>query len=148
MNKTKAALIAFLTLQIAIGVAIFLGVPMILASWASSAALIAGLRQADAARPWPVGGGHMICGLVGIGTILIVRAGIPFSPYWLIAPAVGLSVFGMISAKALHPPAAGNAAIPVISAADPVSFGLAMLFGAIILSLCAAGIDRFERNTK
>jgi CBS-domain-containing membrane protein len=142
----KPAVIAFLVLQIAVVLVIILDVPLILASWASSAALIGGLRASPAARPWAIGIAHVTAGAVGLGALFLLQAGLPFGGQWLIAPAVGFAVFGMMSFKALHPPAAANALIPLITAPLPISFAAAILFGAAVLATLAAVIDRFEAS--
>jgi CBS-domain-containing membrane protein len=145
-SKLKPALIAFLVLQIAVALVIGLGVPLILASWASSAALLGGLRTSPAARPWAVGIAHVTTGAVGLGALFLTQTGLPLDAHWLIAPAVGLAVWGMVLFKALHPPAAANALIPLITAPLPLSFAITVIFGAALLAILAAAIDRFEAN--
>jgi CBS-domain-containing membrane protein len=104
----KSAIIAFAIVQAAILMVFALDVPMILTSWASSAALIGGLRSSPAARPLAVSGGHIISGLVGIGALVIAKQGFPFDPRWLIAPGVGLAVPLMTATRLLHPPCCGE----------------------------------------
>ncbi len=145
MNRKLApALIAFAIVQIAIVMVFALDVPMILTSWASSAALIGGLRASPAARPRAVAGGHIISGLVGIVMLLIARAGIPFDPRWLIAPGVGLAVALMIATRLLHPPAAANPAITLVLPVEPVSFAIALFAGAALLAALTFTLDLFD----
>lgn len=144
MKKLTTAFTAFAVLQIAVLLVIQLEVPMILASWAASAALISGLRISPAARPWAVGISHLTCGTVGLGVLLIAQGGIPFSAHWLIAPAVGLAVLGMLAFGAFHPPAAGNAAIPLIAATQAGGFAITFIFGALVLAVLAASLDHYE----
>jgi CBS-domain-containing membrane protein len=135
---------------------------MILASWASSAALIAGLRASPAARPWAVGAGHFISGITGAMVVAYVwhdvpfqffpvygEYPLPFDPLWLIAPAVGIAVLGMLLAKALHPPAAANAAIPLLmGGGNPRPFLFVMVFGAAMLAALAAGMDWNDKRQR
>ncbi len=145
-QNIKTGLIAGVVVQVAVACALVFNVPLILASWASSAAVIAGLRGSPAARPWAVGMGHLICGAFGLMLLLLVQLNPGFDVRWLIGIGVGCAVWTMVSAKALHPPAAGNVAIPIIAATHPlpIAFIVTFIFGAAIL----AGMARmFERKT-
>jgi CBS-domain-containing membrane protein len=140
----KPALIAFAIVQVAIIMVMALDVPMILTSWASSAALIGGLRASPAARPLAVSGGHIVSGLVGIAALVLAKQGLPFDPRWLIAPGVGLAVLLMIATKMLHPPAAANPAITLVVPTDPISFAIALFAGAALLAALTYLLDRAD----
>jgi CBS-domain-containing membrane protein len=140
----RSALIAFAIVQAAIIMVFTLDVPMILTSWASSAALIGGLRESPAARPLAVSGGHIISGLVGIGALLLAKQGLPFDARWLIAPGVGLAVLLMTATRLLHPPAAANPAITLVVPTEPISFAIALCAGAVLLALLTFVLDRAE----
>jgi CBS-domain-containing membrane protein len=142
----KSAAIAFVIVQAAILMVFALDVPMILTSWASSAALIGGLRSSPAARPMAVSGGHIISGLVGIAALLLAKQGLPFDPRWLIAPGVGLAVLLMTVTRLLHPPAAANPAITLIVPTEPMSFAIALFAGAALLAMLTFVLDRSERR--
>lgn len=144
----KMAAIALALVQAAILLVLWLDVPMILTSWASSAALIGGLRASSAARPLAVSGGHIIAGLVGLGALLIAKQGVPFDPRWMIAPAVGLAVLFMAATRLLHPPAAANPAITLVIPTEPVSFALALFAGAALLALLTFLLDRVDDEGK
>jgi CBS-domain-containing membrane protein len=143
-TRFTAALIAFLIVQGAILMVFALDVPMILTSWASSDALIGGLRASPAARPLAVSGGHIVSGLVGIAMLLIAKTGLPLDQRWLIAPGVGLAVALMAATRLLHPPAAANPAITLVVPTDPISFAIALLAGAGLLALLTYVLDRFD----
>jgi CBS-domain-containing membrane protein len=143
-TRLLPALIAFLIVQAAIIMVFALDVPMILTSWASSAALIGGLRNAPAARPLAVSGGHIVSGLVGIGALLIARQGLSFDPRWLIAPGVGLAVALMAVTRLLHPPAAANPAITLIVPTEPISFAIALFAAAGLLGALTFVLDRVD----
>jgi CBS-domain-containing membrane protein len=138
------AAIALAVVQAAILLVLWLDVPMILTSWASSAALIGGLRASPAARPLAVSGGHIISGLVGLGALMIAKQGLPFDPRWLIAPAVGVAVLLMTATRLLHPPAAANPAITLVIPTDPASFAIALFAGAALLALLTFLLDRVD----
>jgi CBS-domain-containing membrane protein len=143
-SSVKTGLIALVVVQTAVAAALILNVPLILASWASSAAVIAGLRGAPAARPWAVGMGHIICGAVGFLLLLLTQVELAFDVRWLIGAGVGLAVWAMVRAKALHPPAAGNVAIPIIAVThpSPIAFVITFAFGAVVLSSMAKIFER------
>ncbi|MGL5837483.1 MAG: HPP family protein [Sphingorhabdus sp.] len=145
-GKYTAALIAFAIVQAAILMVFTLDVPMILTSWASSAALIGGLRASPAARPLAVAGGHIVSGLVGIGVLMLARSGLPFDAHWLIAPGVGIAVALMAATRLLHPPAAANPAITLIVPTDPLSFTIALFAGAALLAALTFLLDFFDRS--
>jgi CBS-domain-containing membrane protein len=147
-SQMKTALTAFAILQIAVLMVIALGVPMILASWASSAALIAGLRASPAARPWAVGVSHVTTAAIGLGVLALIHTGSPIDAAWLVAPAVGIGVFAMLQLKALHPPAAANCLIPILSGPDPIYFAIAAVFGAALLAALAAGMDWLDAKKR
>jgi CBS-domain-containing membrane protein len=139
-----AALIAFAIVQAATLMVFALDVPMILTSWASSAALIGGLRASPAARPIAVAGGHIISGLVGLGALALSKQGVPFDPRWLIAPGVGLAVLLMSVTRLLHPPAAANPAITLVVPTIATNFAIALFAGAALLALLTFLLDRVD----
>ncbi len=143
-SKILPALIAFAIVQAAVLMVFALDVPMILTSWASSAALIGGLRASPAARPMAVSGGHIISGLVGLAALLIAKQGLPFDPIWLIAPGVGLAVAMMAATRLLHPPAAANPAIALVMPTEPMSFAVAIFAGAALLAALTVLLDRAD----
>jgi CBS-domain-containing membrane protein len=120
-----------------------LGIPLMLTSWASSAALIAALRTSPAARPAAVGLGHLMSGAVGYAMLMLVQhLGIEAS---LLAPlSAGAAVMAMMGARHFHPPAAANAAIPLFTAVAPAQFALACAAGAVALAALAATLDRID----
>lgn len=139
-----AALIAFGVVQAAILMVFALDVPMVLTSWASSAALIGGLRASPAARPLAVSGGHIISGLVGLGMLVLSKQGLPFDARWLIAPGVGLAVLLMSVTRLLHPPAAANPAITLVVPTVAANFAIALFAGAALLALLTFLLDRVD----
>jgi CBS-domain-containing membrane protein len=142
LRRWSPALIAFLIVQVAVLMVFALDVPMILTSWASSAALIGSLRSSPAARPVTVAGGHIVSGSVGIALLLIARQGLPFDARWLIALGVGMAVALMAATRLLHPPAAANPAITLVMPTDPISFAVALFAGAGLLAILTLLIDR------
>lgn len=143
-----AAAIAFGIVQAAILMVIALDVPMILTSWASSAALIGSLRSSPAARPLAVAGGHIVSGLVGLALLALAKQGLPFDPRWLIAPGVGLAVLLMSITRLLHPPAAANPAITLVVPTLAMNFAFALFAGAALLALLTFLLDRADGADK
>jgi CBS-domain-containing membrane protein len=145
-EKIKAALLACLVVQAAVTMAIMLHVPMILTSWASSAALIGAMRASPAARPLAVSGGHIVSGLVGLGLLLIARHDLPFDPRWMIAPGVGFAVLLMAWARVLHPPAAANPAIALVLPTEASNFAIALCAGAALLACMTLLLDALDQK--
>lgn len=120
-----------------------LDIPLMLTSWASSAALIAALRTSPAARPAAVGIGHLISGAIGVAMLLAAtRLGIAAD---MAAPlGAWLAVMAMMLVRQFHPPAAANAVIPLFTGGAGLEFMLAVASGAVALAAMAGLLDRID----
>jgi CBS-domain-containing membrane protein len=130
-------------------VALGLSLPLVLTSWASSMALITTMPTAPAAQPWRVAGGHLSTGAVGLALLLLAGhvdafrlAGAGIGPALQGAALLGLSVAGgvlaMMLARTLHPPAAANGPLILLSVhASPGQAMAALVIGAAGLALAA-----------
>lgn len=99
---------------------------LMLASMASSTALLFAAPHSPFSQPWNLVGGHLISALVGwICSLLIV------DPAISAGTAVGLSIFLMYILKCLHPPSAATALAIVLSSAQFHSMG--WHWGAVIV---------------
>lgn len=122
----------FLGLQTLVALAVVADSPLILTSWASSSALIAMLRGADAASPRCVFGGHIVSTLAGMAMLLL------FGPTpWAIGLGVALAVAAMWLGGMVHPPAAANAAIAMVIPTSMPLLGAVTLGGALGLAAIA-----------
>jgi CBS-domain-containing membrane protein len=143
MTIFRTGLMVTLLVAGAMALTALLGIPLMLTSWASSAALIAALRTSPAARPVAVGIGHLISGAVGYAMMMVsAQSGIDVS---MLAPlGAGIAVMVMMLTNRLHPPAAANAAIPLFMAVSGQTFMLAIASGALALAMLAGILDRFD----
>jgi CBS-domain-containing membrane protein len=134
------------------------GVPLILTSWASSMALIVTATDQPAAHPARVAGGHVVSGLVGLGLVLAfghlsltqLAAGPGAAELAracaLVGAGVTLALGAMMLTGALHPPAAANPLIILVSgAATPSGALLLLVMGAAMLALVAFALRRHLR---
>ncbi len=143
MTIVRAGAVTTLVLAGAMALAHLFGIPLMLTSWASSAALIAGFRTSPAARPAPAAIGHVVSGAIGA---ILISFSTQFSiDAMLLAPVgAGLAVMAMMLARNFHPPAAANAAIPLVSDVVTQDFALAIICGALGLAAMAALCDRID----
>ncbi len=143
MIALRTGLIVTLLVAGAMALTAALGIPLMLTSWASSAALIAALRTSPAARPVTVGLGHLISGAVGYLALMLVPL-LGIDAYMLAPLGAGIAVMAMLAARQFHPPAAANAAIPLFTAVAANEFALACAAGAVALGAMAATLDRID----
>lgn len=139
--------------------ALLAGVPLILTSWASSMALITTNTRADPAVPWRVAGGHLVTG--GLGLLLVQVAGhIDLAGLasagaadpagaaraaGLVFCGVAGGVGAMMASRVLHPPAAANAVILLVSpAVTPASGAQLLVLGAVTLATTAWLLRRVQ----
>lgn len=133
-------------------------VPLILTSWASSMGLITTATGTPPAAPWRVAGGHLVSGAVGLGFVLmagpedlaqLAAAPLPaqLAAAGLIGLAVAVAVAAMWFTGALHPPAAANPAIALVS---PLAAGLPyaglVLGGAVVLGTVSLALHRSRQG--
>lgn len=127
-------IIAVGTVQIAVSL---VGSMALVASWASSAALIAVLGSTPGARPKAVFGGHVIAALVGIGAALVSA-----EAAWMVAASVGIVIMLMVLLDIFHPPAAANAAIPFLGVPSLPDYFVSVLIGGALLALFSYFLNR------
>lgn len=126
------------------GVAIFLtgfvadhfiegsGLKTLLASMGASAVILFSVPNSPMAGSWPLVGGHLISGTIGI----FCAEWIPET--WLAAAlAVGCSVLAMHGGRCLHPPGGASALIPILGGESVQSLGLQFLVLPLGLNVAA-----------
>lgn len=105
-------------------------VPLIIAPFGASCALVFGAPASPLARPRNVIGGHLVAGFCGL-----VAAALITDPPTAMAVGVGLAIAGMLLTETLHPPAGANPIVIVLGQAG-WSFLLApLLIGSIAIVL-------------
>lgn len=111
--------------------------PWLLAPIGASAVLVFVLPASPLSQPWPVLGGHVIAGAVGL-----IAHGLVPTPWLAAGLAVGFSIAVMSIARCLHPPAGGTALVTALASPAVASIGWAFLIMPLALNvavLLAAG---------
>ncbi len=111
----------------------FLGaddLPLIVASMGASAVLLFAVPQGQLSQPWPLVGGHMISGLIGV----TCWRWLP-DPTLAAALAVGLAIFVMYFTHCLHPPGGASALTAVVGSTDLHQLGYNFLLTPLLLNV-------------
>ncbi len=112
--------------------------PWLVASMGASAVLIFVLPASPLAQPWPVFGGHIVAGGIGLACYSL------FGPYWVAAGlAVTLAIAGMSLLRCLHPPAGGTVLLTALASPAIAHEGLWFLvapLGVNLIVLLLTGI--------
>jgi CBS-domain-containing membrane protein len=110
-----------------------LGLPLVVAPFGASCALVFGAPSSQLAKPRNVIGGHLISAALGL-----LAASLIASPALAMAAGVGLAIAGMLLTDTLHPPAGADPIVVVLSHA-PLSFLLMpVLVGTLSIVLIGA----------
>ncbi|MGY6217606.1 HPP family protein [Methylolobus aquaticus] len=99
------------------------GLTTLLASMGASAVILFAVPNSPMAGTWPLLGGHLLSGAVGIGCARWSAE----APWLAAAAAVGLSVLVMHAARCLHPPGGASALIPILGGEPVRALGLDFL---------------------
>jgi CBS domain-containing membrane protein len=85
--------------------------PALVAPIGASAVLLFAVPASPLAQPWPVIGGNLVSGVVGL--LVASHVGNPALAAGL---AVGLAILAMTLLRCLHPPGGGTALLPLLAA--------------------------------
>lgn len=108
------------------------GLPLLVASFGATAALLYGAPANPFAQPRNVVGGHVVSALAGVVVYRFLGA-----TWWTFALAVGLAVSLMLATRTLHPPG-GATAFVAVAQGQGYTFVLTPVFaGAALLVLIA-----------
>lgn len=78
--------------------------PILVLSMGSTAAMLFAVPHGALSQPWPLLGGHLVAGLIGIACLLWIP-----DPMLAAATATGLSLGAMHYLRCIHPPAGATA---------------------------------------
>ncbi|MCG6939812.1 MAG: HPP family protein [Thiohalocapsa sp.] len=102
---------------------------LVVASMGASAVLVFGVPHGPLSQPWPVLGGHVLSGLIGVTVAQQVH------PVALAAPlAVGLAILVMHYTRSLHPPGGATALTAVLSSSAATPIGYAFVLTPVLLN--------------
>lgn len=106
-------------------------VPLVIAPFGASCALVFGAPASPLAQPGNVVGGHLISAAIGLMAAALVS-----SPPLAMAVGVGLAIAGMLLTGTLHPPAGATPIVVVLSKASWGFLLSPVLAGATVI-VCA-----------
>lgn len=106
------------------------GILVLLPSMGASATILFAVPHSPMAKPWPLWGGHLISGCVG----LACARWIPDAAL-AAALAVGLSIFAMHCLGCLHPPGGASSLVPVLGGPAVQALGVQFLLTPLSLNL-------------
>ncbi|OIP94594.1 MAG: hypothetical protein AUK56_08225 [Thiomicrospira sp. CG2_30_44_34] len=102
----------------------------VMASMGATAVLLFAVPHSPLSQPWPVIGGNLISGTIGITCSLYIE------PAWLAAGlAVGLAIISMYYLNCLHPPAGATALLTVLGSEPIHHLGYQFLLTPVLLNL-------------
>jgi len=108
------------------------GLQILLASMGASTVILFCVPSSPMARTWPLLGGHLISGAIGLGC-----SALPLDPWSQAALAVGVAILVMQLLRCLHPPGGASALVAVLSSGQglgwqflltPLALNVAILF--------------------
>lgn len=101
----------------------------VMASMGATAVLLFAIPHSPLSQPWPVLGGNLISGFIGVSCALYI------DPLWLSASlAVGLAIISMYYFNCLHPPAGATALLSVLGSDAIHELGYQFLFTPVLLN--------------
>lgn len=109
--------------------------PLLLAPLGATAVILFGYPGGALAQPVNVFGGYLLATVVGVATAAVFPG-----QWWIAAPAVGLTLFGMQTLRITHPPAG---AIPVLALqmpGDSATLFVTLLVGCVGMLALAIGV--------
>lgn len=102
----------------------------VMASMGATAVLLFAVPHSPLSQPWPVVGGNLISGTIGITCALYIE------PTWLAASlAVGLAIISMYYLNCLHPPAGATALLTVMGSEPIHQLGYQFLLTPVLMNL-------------
>ena len=106
------------------------GLQTLVASMGASAVILFAVSHSPMAHPWPLVGGHMLSGLIGVLCARLIPDIWPAA-----AISVGSALFLMHVSRCLHPPGGASALIPVLGGEGIRSLGFQFLLTPLALNV-------------
>ena len=107
-----------------------LSLPLVIAPFGASCALVFGAPLSQLAKPRNVIGGHLISAALGLLAAMLLA-----SPALAMAVGVGLAIAGMLLTDTLHPPAGADPIVVVLSQATLSFLLMPVLAGTLCIVL-------------
>lgn len=103
------------------------GAAMVIASMGASAVLLFAVPHGALSQPWPVVGGNLISGFIGVTCAQHIA-----DPYVAGAIAVGLAIGAMYYLRCLHPPGGATALVAVLGGESVTQLGYDFLVTPVL----------------
>lgn len=104
--------------------------PILMLSMGSTAALLFAVPHSALSQPWPLLGGHLVSGLIGIACLRYVP-----DPMLAASLATGLAVGAMHYLRCIHPPAGATALAAALGNDSIRAMGFAFIVAPLLLNV-------------
>ncbi len=101
----------------------------LIASMGASSLMLFVLPTSPLSQPWPLFGGHMVSGFIGISCALLINDIVIAS-----AVSVTLAITAMMYLRCLHPPGGATALIPILMVSEVQEVGFQFIFFPIAIN--------------
>lgn len=104
--------------------------PIMVLSMGSTAAMLFAVPHGALSQPWPLLGGHLVSGLIGIACLLWIP-----DPMLAAAAATGLALGAMHYLRCIHPPAGATALAAALGNEAVKAMGFAFVVAPLMLNV-------------
>ena len=116
--------------------------PMLVLSMGSTAVMLFAVPHGALSQPWPLLGGHLVSGLIGIACLLYVP-----DPMLAASLGVGLSIGAMHYLRCIHPPAGATALAAALGDAPVRAMGFGFVLTPVMLNVLIILVAAIAFNT-
>ncbi len=104
--------------------------PLMVLSMGSTAVMLFAVPHGALSQPWPLIGGHLLAGLIGIACLLYVP-----DPMLAASLAAGLSIGAMHYLRCIHPPAGATALAAALGGESVRAMGFGFVLAPVMLNV-------------
>ncbi len=104
--------------------------PLLVLSMGSTAVMLFAVPHGALSQPWPLLGGHLVSGLIGIACLLYVP-----DPMLAASLGVGLSIGAMHYLRCIHPPAGATALAAALGDGSVRAMGFGFVLAPVMLNV-------------